>query len=89
MTHARRSENLFTKKEEAISEKPAKDLTNVTRAKIFDQNLFNKKEEIAEIKGAELVVHESICSNCKDDFGIIGVRYQCVLCDNFNLCSAC
>jgi len=37
----------------------------------------------------ELLVHSVICSKCKDDFGILGIRYQCILCDNFDLCSTC
>ena len=35
------------------------------------------------------MVHSAICSKCRDEFGIIGIRYQCILCDHFNLCSTC
>jgi hypothetical protein len=34
-------------------------------------------------------VHNIICSNCKDEFGILGIRYQCIICSHFNLCSGC
>jgi len=36
-----------------------------------------------------LIYHNVICYSCKDEYGIIGIRYQCILCDNFNICEAC
>jgi hypothetical protein len=36
-----------------------------------------------------LQVHNVICSKCKDEFGILGIRYQCILCKHYNLCSNC
>ena len=39
-----------------------------------------KKEE-------DLLQHKVMCSICKDEYGILGIRYQCLLCENFNLCS--
>jgi hypothetical protein len=35
------------------------------------------------------LVHQIVCSSCKDEFGILGIRYQCILCEHFNLCSGC
>lgn len=35
------------------------------------------------------MVHGVICTHCRDEFGIMGVRYQCIFCDRFNLCSNC
>ena len=36
-----------------------------------------------------LVQHETMCSICRDDYGILGDRYQCIFCESFNLCSSC
>lgn len=36
-----------------------------------------------------LVYHGVICSECRDEYGIIGVRYQCLFCEGFNLCEKC
>ena len=79
-------------------------ISKVSRAKIFDERfkaiiiddepepkneeIVEKKVEVRE-KVPELLVHGVICSSCEDEFGIMGVRYQCLLCDNFNLCSNC
>jgi hypothetical protein len=30
-----------------------------------------------------------ICHECKDEYGIIGVRYQCLYCENYNICEKC
>lgn len=50
------------------------------KALIFD---FKSEPEPA------LVYHGVICSECRDEYGIIGVRYQCVFCEGFNLCEKC
>jgi len=36
-----------------------------------------------------IVVHENIRCNCCGIYSIIGIRYKCVVCHNYNICSAC
>lgn len=48
-----------------------------------------EEEKRSKVQEPELVYHEKRCSKCKDDYGIIGDRYECLLCDGFHLCQKC
>jgi hypothetical protein len=52
-------------------------------SKIVSQSKLNQK------KSKNNYVHEGIkCNNC-GAFPIVGIRYKCLECDNFNCCEKC
>lgn len=36
---------------------------------------------------SEIILHNAVCSNCQ--FPIVGIRYKCAVCPNFDLCEIC
>jgi len=46
-----------------------------------------KEEEVKEERNERPVVHAAICDNCQNR--IVGIRYKCFTCPDFDLCSTC
>ena len=63
-----------------------KDILNsilLETSKIVSQSKLNQK------KSKNNYIHEGIkCNNC-GAFPIVGIRYKCLECDNFNCCEKC
>jgi hypothetical protein len=36
---------------------------------------------------ASFSIHEALCTNCRQQ--IVGIRYKCQICQDFNLCQDC
>ncbi len=75
----------------AYSETAKKDMNNWTKfvskhTAELTQNIAEKFKEIDEemLKGENL----KMCTYCKK-FPIVGVRYECFVCPNFNICEEC
>ena len=75
--------NILGKMEEISSKKENKEPLQLSKI------LENKNDRIFETGSSISTVHKGIkCSNCGID-PIIGIRYKCLMCDNFNLCEKC
>ena len=79
-------ENNVKKIIESNIDKAKKDILNsilLETSKIATQSKLNQK------KSKNNYVHEGIkCNNC-GVFPIVGIRYKCLECDNFNCCEKC
>eukprot|EP01100_Stratorugosa_tubuloviscum_P007157 TRINITY_DN29_c2_g4_i1.p1 TRINITY_DN29_c2_g4~~TRINITY_DN29_c2_g4_i1.p1 ORF type:complete len:511 (-),score=225.95 TRINITY_DN29_c2_g4_i1:397-1929(-) len=52
------------------------------------KEIENEKEESLSLKHNEPFIHENIyCKNC--EFPIVGIRYKCCICINYDLCENC
>ena len=65
---------------------------NIEKLKQIEKKLGNFKKGESLIKSEENTIEESIsqdicCSQCKEN--IVGVRYKCVVCEDFNFCEKC
>ena len=65
---------------------------NIEKLKQIEKKLGNFKKGESLIKSEENTIEESIsqdicCSQCKEN--IVGVRYKCVVCADFNFCEKC
>jgi hypothetical protein len=50
----------------------------------FDADLVFSKKKLPEVK-----VHDGVCCDNCNVFPIVGVRYKCSVCDDFDLCATC
>ena len=64
------------------------EFTQITKNKIFKAKTI-KEEKKEELKLADKIVHFGVkCDGC-GTFPIIGCRYKCVICNNFDFCEEC
>ena len=56
--------------------------------KQIEERLRDKASDKPVKKSSSDVVHEATCQGCKTT-PIIGIRYKCLECINFNLCETC
>ena len=77
---------------ELISSYEQRNDMNIEKLKQIEKKLGNFKKGETLIKSGENTIDESIsqdvcCSQCKEN--IVGIRYKCVICDDFNFCEKC
>lgn len=70
------------------------DLINKVKTELIEESknssrISSKKEEIKEEKPAEQVVHSYVnCDGCGVK-GLVGIRYKCAVCPDFDFCEKC
>ena len=77
---------------ELISSYEQKNDMNIEKLKQIEKKLGNFKKGETLIKSEENTIDESVsqdvcCSQCKEN--IVGIRYKCVVCQDFNFCEKC
>jgi hypothetical protein len=67
---------------------PPEPLAEFTRS-VLSSSSINQSLISSSISGSKLppVVHQAICDSCKQQ--IVGIRYHCMMCEDFDLCQAC
>ena len=77
---------------ELISAYEQKNDMNIEKLKQIEKKLGNFKKgetliKFGENKNEDSVYQDVYCNQCKEN--IVGIRYKCVVCEDFNLCEKC
>jgi len=61
---------------------------DITRLGIEALKTWERGEKVSRSSSNQYVWSSITCNGCKM-FPLIGQRYKCTICDNYNLCSTC